>query len=274
MNKKSRKVSESILKMVLWLCGLCVILPLILIAVWSVAARWPWPLILPEDYTLRGIEAVLLSGAVSREVLFSSIIVSLAVAVICVIIGMMTARAVVYYDFFGKRFLHFCSVLPVIVPSTVFAMGIHILFIRMGLSDNVWGVILVHIICSLPYAVKLLTDSTRALGKKLEEQARVLGAGPFYAFFRISLPAMAPAVLTSLCMAYIVSFSQYFITLMIGGGSFKSLAVIMVPYLQNGDRTIAASYSVVFLVVSIIVFAFFERITKLLNPQEAAEFYQ
>lgn len=55
--------------------------------------------------------------------------------------------------------------LPLIVPTTVFGMGIHLLLIRVGLSDTVPGVILVHVICALPYTVSIMTDSTRAIGK-------------------------------------------------------------------------------------------------------------
>lgn len=123
--------------------------------------------------------------------------------------------------------------LPLIVPTTVFGMGIHLLLIRVGLSDTVPGVILVHVICALPYTVSIMTDSTRAIGKKLEEQARVLGAGSLRAFWSVSMPALIPAIFSALAMAYITSFSQYFLTLLIGGGNVRTFTVIMVPYLQT-----------------------------------------
>ena len=249
---------DKIGKLALALCVACIAMPLSLLALWSVASRWPWPEILPEGYTLRGIEEIFSSGAVSLRVIGSSIAFSGLVALAAVVVGAMAARALVFYDFVGKELLQFGSILPIIVPTTVFAMGIHILLIRIGLSDTVLGVFLVHLISSLPYPVKLLTDSARATGKKLEEQARVLGAGPLYAYFMVSLPGMAPSVAVSLSMAYIVSFSQYFLTLIVGGGSFQSLAVIMVPFLQNGDRTIASAYSLVFLAASLAVFGAFE----------------
>ena len=61
------------------------------------------------------------------------------------------------------------------VPVTVFAMGVQIVFIKMRLNNTITGVIIAHLICSLPYAVRLLTDGTQAVGMRLEEQARVLG---------------------------------------------------------------------------------------------------
>ena len=103
------------------------------------------------------------------------LLVVAAVALIAVVVGLMTARAIVFYQFPGQKLLLFASMLPLIVPTTVFGMGIHLLLIRVGLSDTVPGVILVHVICALPYTVSIMTDSTRAIGKKLEEFIKVMG---------------------------------------------------------------------------------------------------
>ena len=64
-----------------------------------------------------------------------------------------------------------------------------------------------------------MQDGTRAIGVKLEEQARVLGAGALQAFFKVTLPNLFPVMLSAFSMAFVVSFSQYFLTLMIGGGN-------------------------------------------------------
>ena len=59
------------------------------------------------------------------------------------------------------------------------------IFIRLGLNNTVLGVIIAHLICSLPYAVHLLIDGTRAVGNRLEEQARVLGHLRFKHFIKL-----------------------------------------------------------------------------------------
>ena len=63
-------------------------------------------------------------------------------------------------------------------------------------------------------------------------------------------------------MSYILSFSQYFLTLLIGGGAVKTLALTMFPYLASGDRTIASAYGVVFMVATLAVFLLFEVLLK------------
>lgn len=88
-------------------------------------------------------------------------------------------------------------------------------------------------------------------------------------FFKVTFPMLMPVMLASMSMSYIVSFSQYFITLLIGGGSVKTFAIVMVPYLQGGDRNIASIYSMIFLGITLIVFAIFEGISKLWTKMEA-----
>ena len=205
-------------------------------------------------------------GSQALMILHSSILLSATAALIAVVVGLMTARAIVFYQFPGQKLLLFASMLPLIVPTTVFGMGIHLLLIRVGLSDTAPGVILVHVICALPYTVSIMTDSTRAIGKKLEEQARVLGAGSLRAFWSVSMPALMPAIFSALAMAYITSFSQYFLTLLIGGGNVRTFTVIMVPYLQNGDRTLAAGYTTLFLLITVLVFLAFRKIVQRFYP--------
>jgi len=162
---------------------------------------------------------------------------------------------------------------PFLVPTTVFGMGVQILLLRMGLGGTLSGVILCHIIYSLPYANKLLEEGTKALGKGLEEHARVLGARPILAFFGITLPNLLPTVLSAFTMSYIISISQYFLTLIIGGGNIKTFSVVMVPYMQSGERNFASIYAVIFLGITVIVFFIFEALAKAVSKGNKVEYF-
>ena len=187
--------------MVLACFVLLIILPLITILIWIFTERWAWPSLVPQVFSFRAIEAILRDGEELASLFFSSICISLIVAFLSVVVGIVTARALECYEFIGKRAFSFLALLPFLVPATVFAMGIQITFIKIGLSGTIPGVILAHLICSLPYAVTLLQDGTRALGTKLEEQARVLGAGPWYAFRKVTLPNLFPVMLSAFSMS-------------------------------------------------------------------------
>lgn len=253
------------LKLVLITTLFCIFLPMALMALWSVTGRWPWPGLLPETYTLRTIRELFFGSARLSELLKSSIALALTVAVLSTAVGIMTARATELFSFRGRELVRLASFLPLLVPGTVFAMGIQITFLRLGLSDTIGGVILVHLIAAVPYSITIMTDVTRAVGSRLEEQAMVLGADPFRAFFLVTFPSLLPGILSSMSMGFILSYSQYFTTLMIGGGRVKTIALVMVPYIQGGDRALASVYAAAFVASALLVFFVFEGMIHLLG---------
>lgn len=268
-----KKQTYSFSKFIFGLFSAIIIIPIITMVIWTFTERWAWPDLIPQVFSMRAAEGIFRNSKQLVQVFSSSILISVVVALLSVIVGTMTARALVFYEFKGKNIFYFLTILPFMVPATVFAMGIQVSFIKMGLNNTIFGVIIAHLICSLPYAVRLLMDGTIAVGNRLEEQARVLGASPWKAFFKVTLPVLMPVVLSSFSMAYIVSFSQYFLTLLIGGGQVKTFTIIMVPYLQSGDRNIASVYSMIFLGITMIVFIIFEWIAKKIGQEQGTEFY-
>lgn len=263
---KKNKLMKTVLAVTLFI----IFLPMAVVLLWSVTERWPWPLLLPESYSLRTIKELLFGSAKLPQILFSSISLAMVVAVISTATGIMTARATELYRFPGKKLVHLASFLPLLVPGTVFAMGIQITLIKLGLSDTIPGVIIVHLIAAVPYCITIMTDVTRAVGNKLEEQAMVLGAGPFKAFFLVTLPSLLPGILSSMSMGFIMSYSQYFTTLMVGGGRVKTIALVLVPYIQSGDRALSAVYSVAFVGSALLVFFLFEGIILLIQKEGAS----
>jgi len=105
---------------------------------------------------------------------------------------------------------------------------------------------------------------TGSVGKTTTKDmtAAVLGARPVRGFFAVSLPELTPGILSSLSMAFILSYSQYFTTLIVGGGRVKTLALVLVPYIQGGDRSLASVYALAFTGSALVVFALFEALIR------------
>ena len=249
-----------LMKLVLAVTLFCIFLPMAVVLLWSVTERWPWPLMLPESYSLRTVKELFFGSAKLPRILFSSISLAMLVAVLGTVVGIMTARATELYDFPGKKLVLAASFLPLLVPGTVFAMGIQIALIRMGLSDTVTGVVLVHLTAAVPYCITIMTDVTRAVGDQYEQQAMVLGAGPLRAFWETTLPSLLPGILASMSMGFVLSYSQYFTTLMVGGGRVKTIALVLIPYIQSGDRALSSVYCVAFVGSALLVFHIFESL--------------
>lgn len=236
----------------------CILFPMGVILLWSFTGRWPWPDLIPQTYLIRTWKELLFGSGSLPKLLFSSMTLAAAVAVLGTIIGILTARATEFYNIPCKTLIRFGSFLPLLIPGTVFTMGIQVVLIRMGLTDTVAGIILVHLVAALPYCITIVTDMTAAIGTKLEEQASVLGAPPLRAFFYGSFHPLLPSILSSMSMGFILSYSQYFTTLLVGGGRVRTIATVLVPYIQSGDRALASAYSVAFVGSALAVFALFE----------------
>lgn len=251
-----------------------VLLPIVVIAVWAFADRWAWPDLAPQQFSLRGFTEVFLgSQATGVAVMLQSIGIALACAALTTVVAGLAARAVCCHSWRGRNVLYFSLMAPFLIPTTVFAMGVQVLFIQMGLARTTFGVILAHAIVALPYAATIMIDVTRAVGVRLEEAAHVLGARPLSTFLHVTLPSLLPGVLSSLSMCYIMSFSQYFLTLLIGGGAVRTFATAMFPYLSGGDRTIAAAYGLAFIVVTFLVFLLFEWLLKRFGFRESGTLF-
>lgn len=260
-----------LMKLVLAVTLFCIFLPMAVVLLWSVTERWPWPELLPESCSLRTVKELLFGSAKLPDILFSSISLAMTVAALGTVVGILTARATELYDFPGKKLIAMASFLPLLVPGTVFAMGIQITLIKLGLSDTLSGVILVHLIAAVPYCITIMTDVTRAVGNRLEQQAMVLGADPFRAFFQVTLPSLLPGILSSMSMGFVLSYSQYFTTLMVGGGRVKTIALVLVPYIQSGDRALSSVYAVAFVGSALLVFFLFEGIIHYTQKRGANE---
>lgn len=237
-----------------------VVVPVAVVALWAVAARWSWPNLLPEAWTGRSLE-LLFGGSQSMGlgmVLFS-VGVALASAALATVAGALAARAVVHHRWRGRTLFHGATMLPYLIPSTVFAMGIQILFIRCGLAYTTFGVVLSGAIVALPYACALMVDVTTAAGRDLEEAAACCGASPWEVLRAVTIPQAMPGIASSMAMGFVVAFSQYFLTLLVGGGKVRTYALVMFPYLFGGDRTVAGAYGIGFMVITFLVFLLFDR---------------
>ncbi|MGX7108078.1 ABC transporter permease [Facklamia miroungae] len=253
---------------------IAILLPIVILLVWAFAARWPWPQLLPQFFSLRGIESLISQPDHLIKLILSSTLISSLVAILSCIIALMTARAFVISKGHLKRVIVLSISLPFLIPIIVFATGIHQKMLEWGLANTTTGIILVHLVYSLPYASYLIIDAYQAVGIKLEEQAWLLGADKWGAFRKIVFPQLLPVLSTSLAISFVVSFSQYFLTLMIGGGQVQTLSIIIYPYLQRNDRTIASVYAIFFLIVTFLVMGLFNRLTKHYQKKyEKVEFY-
>ncbi len=258
MKEKTKLVYKVIVG--IFLCFL--LLPLAVIFIWSFTKNWPWPKILPENFGLRGWLYFINPSSKSISTLIFSIFLSFTVTVITLGITIPAAKALALYRFKGKKLIELLIFAPIIVPTVTVAMGIHLQFIKIGLANTFLGVVLVQLIPCIPYSIRILKSVFELIGEDMELQAKVLGANSLQTFIYITFPILLPGVISAGSMAFIVSFSQYFLTFLIGGGKIVTFSMLMFPYIQSGDRMMGSVYSVVFILTTLTFLIIVEKLTN------------
>jgi putative spermidine/putrescine transport system permease protein len=224
-----------------------VLLPFFVLIVWSFSARWFYPQLWPAQWGLRAWQYVF--GTAGTQIiagLIQSILVALVTAAISLVIGVPAGRALGLYDFRGKDTISVMLMLPVIVPPLCVAMGLHLWFIKLGLAETFIGVVLVHLTFCLPYSVFVMWGVFSNYNPDYENQARSLGATSWKIITRVMLPLTLPGIMVAGLFSFLLSWSQYLSTLIIGGGRVTTLPILLFALMGSGDRPLAAAVSIVF----------------------------
>jgi putative spermidine/putrescine transport system permease protein len=186
-------------------------------------------------------------------------LVALATAIFSVFFGTPAGRALGLYDFKGKDLISVILTLPVIVPPLCVAMGVHFWFIKMGLAETFLGVVLVHLTFCLPYSIFVMWGVFSNYNPDYEEQARSLGASHWKVVTHVMVPLTFPGIIVAGLFSFLLSWSQYLSTLIIGGGRVTTLPIMLFALMGSGDRPVAAAVSIVFVVPAFLVLLFSSR---------------
>ncbi|MGE0040805.1 MAG: ABC transporter permease [Vicinamibacterales bacterium] len=233
--------------------------PLVMLAVTSVARNWYWPTLVPHEWSARAWRYLADGSGPVGGALLTSAAIGVAVAVLSVAIALPAGHALSRRTFRGQRLLVFALLLPVLVPPLAAAMGLHAVFLRGGLVDSPLGVALVHLIPAVPYATLMLAGSFANLDPGLAAQARTLGAGPVRVWTRVLLPVLWPGIAVAAAFAFLISWSQYLLTLLIGGGRVLTLPLLLVNFQRGGDDAVAGALSLVFIGPTLLLFGLVAR---------------
>lgn len=228
------------------LLALVVLAVLAPVLIWSVADQWFAPALWPQALGLRGFRALASSGVGPATV--ASVAIAAASAGLATALAYPAGRALGLSDFRGKSALRVFLFSPVLFPPMAAALGMHSSFIRLGLADTSFGVVLAHVVPALPYAIGAIAAAFERFDPRYEDVARTLGASRLRVLGTVTLPLVWPGLAVGALFAFLVSWSQYALTLVIGGGVVITLPVLLFGLASGGDLQVTAAACVAFLI--------------------------
>lgn len=200
------------------------LIPLAPVLLWAGADTWAFPGVLPQQWGLRGWRDA--GGAGIADALARSLLLGLAVAGLATPLGAMTGRVLGWRLTRHPRLVVVALLVPLLLPPFAVSMGLDVVLIRVGLPELV-SVVLVLVVLALPYTAYTCATGYARCSPSLEDQARALGATPRQARRRVTLPAVRQSVVVAGLLAFLVGWSDYVVTLLLGGGQLVTAPVLL-----------------------------------------------
>ncbi|MDH7486462.1 MAG: ABC transporter permease subunit [Anaerolineae bacterium] len=238
------------------------------LVLWSVALRWYWPHVLPQevglDYWLQalGLRKSLAIGAVSITDSFNtSLIIALIVVAVVMVIATPVGYVLAKYNIPLKGAVLLLFLMPQAFPQQPVFVNLLLTFNKWGLAGTVPGVMLVHLMVSLVFAVWISSAAFKSIPPELEEAARSVGASAMRTFLRVTLPLAAPGLLASAVFVFLTSLDEFTGTFFIGLPFVTTLPMLL--YSSSGyNLQFASVIAIVLLVPSILFMVIIERFLK------------
>jgi putative spermidine/putrescine transport system permease protein len=187
-----------------------------------------------------------------------SIVVSLRVAsltmVLATVLGLGAALALVRGRFRFKGAVYGVVLCPMIVPTIITAIALYFFFVRLKATGSILAMALGHTVLALPVVVIIITATLQGFDIRLELAALSLGASRLLALRRVTVPLIAPGVLSAALFAFLTSFDELLIPLFLAGVEVQTLTVrIWNSLLLEVDPTIAAVSSFLIAITGVVL---------------------
>jgi putative spermidine/putrescine transport system permease protein len=150
---------------------------------------------------------------------------------------------------------------PLVFPSVVIGVALLQYYSLIGLRSSVLGLLLAHVVITVPYIVRSAIAGLAGLDVAVEEAARVLGADGFTAFRLVTLPLIGPGLVAGALFAFVTSLDNVPVTIFLLGPSQSTLPVLIFTSVEHGVDPGVAAISTLLIVVTGIALVIAERWT-------------
>lgn len=190
-----------------------------------------FPTIPLGEFTLVWYETIIADPDVWSAVR-NSLIVSTSTAVLATFLGFCTAYTDYRFNFRFKSAYLALALLPPTIPLIILALAMLAWLSRLGLSGQLWSIILAHTVLTAPFAMAIIRLRLNQIDPNLEAAAWNLGASEWRAMREVILPFCRPAILSALFLTAAVSFDEFAVSWFVSGLN-KTVPVLILEIVQG-----------------------------------------
>jgi spermidine/putrescine transport system permease protein len=217
-------------------------------AIWE-GFSWKWyEILLRDQLMLRSLK--------------NTLIVALAATIVSTVVGTIAALGMQRFEFRGKGVLDGLFYLPVIIPEIVMAASLVIFFGFIQFKLGLTTVILAHIAFCMSYVIIVVRARLEGFDQTLEEASMDLGANEFQTFFRVTLPVIAPGIISGALLAFTISIDDYIITSFVAGVGSTTLPLQIYSMVKTKVTPEINAISTLLLIPTILLIVISDRLQR------------
>ncbi len=201
--------------------------------------------------------ARLVEHAPWRQTLLNSLLVGAIATLLATTLGTLAAFGLARARFRGRGLIMALLLSPMIVPVIIVATGAYFFYQRLGLTNSLLGLAIAHAALGAPFVLVTVSATLTGLDPSLPRAAHGLGAPPWTAFRRVTLPIIAPGVVSGALFAFVTSFDEVVVALFLTGPAQRTLPRQMFEGIREeiSPEILAAATILVLLAVLLLVAA-------------------
>ncbi|HWR42330.1 ABC transporter permease [Sporomusa sp.] len=193
---------------------------------------------------------VLLNNTKLMDAVINSVYIATITAVICVVLATALMLGLPEGRTRIKSLVNSLVVMPLTIPWLIMGLSLLLFLMKLGLSKNLFMLLIGHVIISLPYAVLVIGARLADMDKSIEEAAYSLGANEWTTFYRIILPNIWSALIAGGFLAFMISFDNFVISYFLIPSGSSTLPIEIYSSIKFGFTPEINAVATIILVVT------------------------
>ena len=173
-----------------------------------------------------------LSNARVRDDFLTSLLVAVLTTAIVLVLATTASLWARSASPRARRWLDGSTYLRIVLPEVVIALGLFLMLTVLDVPLGAWTIVMGHVVIYSAYATVVVQARLMTLSSTMEEAAVDLGASPWRAFRRVTLPLLAPALLVAAMLTFTFSFDNVILSLFLGGADTETLPVLVLGLIR------------------------------------------
>lgn len=180
------------------------------------------PTFWPEDINLSGY-IYLFNKSDYLSWLLNSSVVSIVSSLVTMLFCIPAAYGLVRFNFRGRGLIGNSILIAYLLPPTLIFIPIYIMVTRIGLTQSIWGLLLIYPSTTIPYATWILTSYFKSIPSEFDDAARIDGCSRLQVLIKVIIPLASPGIVSTFILSYTLCWSEYLYALVILSGRTKTL---------------------------------------------------